>query len=378
MVFTNRFLLATLLLPSLSFTAPPSAATPASAYVVYQGASGPGAGKHIVFIAGDEEYRSEESLPMLAKILAVRHGFKCTVLFAQDSATGYINPNSLGYLPGLSLLAGADLMVILTRFRELPDADMKFFVDYVNSGKPIIGLRTATHAFQYLKHPDSPYAKYDFQSTVFAGGFGRQVLGQTWVNHWGGHGSQSTRGLIRQAAQTHPILTGVTDIWGPTDVYEAAPFPTNGDEQVLVDGQVLTGMKATDPPLSGKATMPIVWTRSYTGEGGKKARIVTSTIGAAVDFQSEGLRRLLVNACYWGLGMEAAIPAKSNVDYVGDYAPTFFGNDMFKKNVRPQDLALPTVADAPRRPSPKEGKGIIPVMASGWRWHGLDLLGQRL
>ena len=60
-------------------------------WVVYQGNEGPGKGKHIVFLSGDEEYRSEEGLPMLAKILAERHGFKCTVLFAVDPKTNHIN-----------------------------------------------------------------------------------------------------------------------------------------------------------------------------------------------------------------------------------------------------------------------------------------------
>jgi hypothetical protein len=86
--------------------------------------------------------------------------------------------------------------------------------------------------------------------------------------------------------------------------------------------------------------MPLVWVRHYTGESGKAARIITSTIGSAVDFESEGLRRLWVNACYWGLGLEDKIPARSNVDYVGEYKPTYFGFGKFQKGVKPADHAL--------------------------------------
>ena len=100
-----------------------------------------------MLVSGDEEYRSEEGLPQLAKILATRHGFKATVLFAIDPADGTINPNQSDNIPGLEALESADLLVLLTRFRRLPDEQMKHIVDYVESGKPIVALRTATHAF---------------------------------------------------------------------------------------------------------------------------------------------------------------------------------------------------------------------------------------
>src|SRR6266481_5934672 len=82
-----------------------SAAAPAAdQWVTYQGADGPGKGKHVVLICGDEEYRSEETLPQLARILANRHGFKCTVLFAIDPKDGTINPNRRDNIPGLEAL----------------------------------------------------------------------------------------------------------------------------------------------------------------------------------------------------------------------------------------------------------------------------------
>src|SRR3974390_2675154 len=228
--------------------------------VVYQGKAGAGQGKHVVFLAGDEEYRSEEGLPMLAKILAVRHGFKCTVLFAINPSDGTIDPLTLTNMPGMAALDSADLCVMGLRFRELPDQQMKHFVDYLNRGKPIIALRTSTHPFAYENHKQSPYAKYDWRNTEWPGGFGQQVLGETWVDHHGAHGKESTAGVINRNSKDHPILQGVGGLWGPTDVYTVTHLPR--DAKVLVWGEVLSGMKPNDPPVSGPKNnplMPLVW-----------------------------------------------------------------------------------------------------------------------
>lgn len=313
----------------------------ADPWVIYEGSDGPGKGKHIVLVSGDEEYRSEEGLPQLGKILAKRHGFKCTVLFAIDPKDGTINPNKNDNIPGLEALKNADLMIIATRFRNLPDEQMKHIVEYVESGRPIIGMRTATHAFS-LK--SKTYAKYSWGGNKeWPGGFGRHILGETWVNHWGGHGSQSTRGILAKDQENNPILRGIKDgdIWGTTDVYEVH-LPLPGDSKPLVFGQVLKGMKPTDEALEGKKNnpmMPIAWTKTYKSESGKTGRVFTTTMGASQDLLSEGLRRLLVNAAYWTLGMEDKIPAKTNVDIVGEYKPRSF-KDTFKKGVKPSDLAI--------------------------------------
>src|SRR5712692_2004164 len=152
-----------------------NAAWAADPWIVLKGREGPGKGKHVVLVSGDEEYRSEETLPQLGKILAKRHGFTCTVLFAVDPKDGVINPDVNNNIPGLEALAKADLMVLFTRLRNLPDEQMKHIVDYVESGRPIVALRTATHAF---KEPTSKtYERYSWQSKEWDGGFGRHVLG---------------------------------------------------------------------------------------------------------------------------------------------------------------------------------------------------------
>lgn len=308
-------------------------------WVVYDGFDGPGKGKHIVLVAGDHEYRSEETLPQLGKILAKHHGFKCTVLFTQDATDGTINPN-IDHIPGLKNLADADLMIMFLRFRNLPDAQMKHLIDYIESGKPIIGLRTSTHAFNLRK--DSPFfEKYHWTSK---GGFGKKVLGETWVSHHGAHGSQATRGIIAKGQEKHPIVRGISsgEIFGPSDVY-GVNLPLPGDSLPIVLGQVVAGMKEADPALEGKKNdpmMPIAWTRTYKGEAGQTARVFTTTMGASQDFSSEGLRRLLVNATFWALNMEERIPERANVSIVGVYQPSPFRNDGFKKGVRPADLQI--------------------------------------
>lgn len=310
----------------------------ADEWVAYEGGSGPGNGKQIVLISGDEEYRSEEALPQLAKILAKRHGFKCTVLFSIDPETGDIDPNTRDNIPGLEALDSADLMIISTRFRQLPDDQMQHIVDYVESGRPIIGLRTATHAFN---NSEGAFNRYHWQSKEWPGGFGRQVLGETWISHHGKHGKQSTRGII---VEEHPIVAGIEEgeIWGTTDVY-GVRLPLPGDSQPLVLGQVLEGMEPDDEPVEGEQNdpmLPVAWIKTYSPSEGRTARVFTTTMGASQDLIEPGLRRLLVNACYWALGMEDQIDPESNVDIVGDYQPTPFGFGKFTKGVKPADHRL--------------------------------------
>ncbi|MDB6037429.1 MAG: signal peptide protein [Verrucomicrobiales bacterium] len=324
-------LLASLLLASL-------VSTSASDRVSYAGKDGPGKGKKVVLISGDEEYRSEEGLPMLGKILAVRHGFNCTVLFPLDT-NGVIDPNIQTNIPGFEELADADMVIVQLRFRELPDDKMKYFADYLNAGKPILGLRTATHSFAYSRNKTSPYAKFDWQSREWPGGFGQQVLGDTWISHHGNHGSESTRAVFNDAFKNHPLMHGVSDVWGPTDVYGVAHLPK--DANVLMYGEVVAGMKPTDARLDGKKNdpmMPIAWFRNYKTETGNTSKIVTTTMGAATDLLNEGLRRFVVNACYWGTNLE--VPAKADVNLVGDYAPTAFGFNKAKKGIKPDDHKL--------------------------------------
>lgn len=311
----------------------------------------------IVLVSGDEEYRSEEALPQLAKILSAQHGFNCTVLFAQDPASpGIINPNYVRNIPGLENLQTADLMVIFTRFRALPDDQMKYIDDYLKSGKPVIGIRTATHAFNFTKNDST--SKWKHFSNNYNGkdewkdGFGRLVLGEKWISHHGNHKHQSTRGVAAPGMDKHPILNGISagDIWGPTDVY-GVRLPLPGDSQPIVLGQVINrageyqendplyGMRFTDNEVAGielekDATgkeikikrndpmMPVAWIKSYQIPGEQKGKVFTTTLGAATDLLAVGTRRMMVNSVFWCLDL--SVPEKASVDLVGDYKPSAY------------------------------------------------------
>ncbi len=314
--------------------------------IVLEGGEGVGKGQHIVLISGDQEYRSEEVIPQLAKILAKHHGFRCTVLFTVDPKTGILNPN-IPHIPGLEALKTADLMVIFTRFLNLPDDQLQHIADYLDAGKPVVGLRTATHAFNGIP-ATSRYAKFNNSSTVkgWEGGFGKRVLGEKWVNHHGKHGVEGTRGIIAPGQEKHPILRGIEpgSIFGTTDVYTVT-LPLPGDSTPLVLGEVTETLKPDSKAVSGKKNdpmMPVAWTKTYLSDSGRTGRVFTTTLGASQDFAFEGTRRLIVNGCFWAVGLDNKIPERTNVTLVGEFQPTRFyfkkPEEWTKNPIRPADL----------------------------------------
>lgn len=329
-----------------------------SSSVTYPVKPGPGKGKHVVFLSGDEEYRSEEGLPMLAKILSQRHGFKTTVLFSLDP-DGTINPKNSASLSDPAVLDTADAIVMLLRFRHWSDEDMARFEKRLRAGTPIVALRTSTHAFNGFAK-GSPWESWNYNNQ---GGFGKRVLGETWLTHWGRHKVEATRGAIEEAQRANPVLRGVQDLFGDTDVYEAYPPP---DATILVRGVVLKTLAPDSPPADHRKpratdkqeqgvndpAMPVVWTRLYKNDAGTTNRILTSTLGSATDLENEGLRRLIVNAVYWGLGLD--VPARADVTYVDEYKPSFYGFDGFRKGLRPSDFELGK--RVPGEPLPRPGR----------------------
>ncbi len=320
----KKILLALLALAAFADAAP----------LVYEGTSGPGKGKHIVFLAGDHEYRSEETLPAMARLLAKNLGFKCTVLFNIDQATGEITAGNSN-MPGLEALETADLAVVFLRFQAFPADQMKYLDAYLNRGGPVVGLRTATHAFKTTKQ--DPFAKYSYDSKVsgYENGFGHQVLGQTWVGHYGTNHKQSTLITPVAAQQANPILRGVKNVWVHAGAYVGKPT----DGEILTMAQPLNGMTADSPPDTTKAPMPSEWTRTYKAANGKTGRVFTTLYGASEDITNEGYRRLLVNGCFWALGMETAIKPDLKVDLVGRYQPNTFGQAANAKGVKPEMYA---------------------------------------
>lgn len=329
----------------------------------------------VVFIGGDEEYRSEEALPQLAAILSERHGFETKVLLAKDQKTGKINPNVRDAIPELEALEDADLMVIFTRWRILPDEQMAHIDRYLKAGKPVVALRTATHAFApppavhpqvlgYLRalakadhaadvpRPeigDEAWGPYGHYGDGYFGpkeewrdGFGRFIVGERWVAHHGRHKHESTLGILNPEQAEHPVLRGLDDgsIWGPTDVYSIR-LQVVTDIEPLVFGQVMKrkgeydeqdpyyGMRPDDgPPVAEKndPMMPIAWTKTYRlPDGEAEGRVFTTTMGASTDLVSQGVRRMIIQGAFWAMGIEDRIPAEGlDVELVGDYRPTKF------------------------------------------------------
>lgn len=324
---------------AILFAAVASASALAAPGVVYEPKDGPGAGKHIVFVTGDDEYRSEESMPQMAKILSQRHGFRCTVLFAIDPDTGAIDATRQDNIPGLEALADADLMVIFTRFRNLPDDQMKHIVNYTNAGRPILGVRTSTHAFRYPEDSPSPYRHLSWNSIEPKGGWGRVVLGETWISHYGGHNVEATRAYPAPGQENHPIARGCETLFGPSDVYEVTRLKGPDCTPIFL-GQPLNGMTPEDTPNTDKPPLPVAWTKTFAGAEDKPARVFTTTMGHSYDFKDEGVRRMFVNAAYWCVGLEDAIPERADVAYVGDYDPSDIGFGTHKTGVMPEAHAL--------------------------------------
>lgn len=304
--------------------------------LVFQGdgAQQAGAGKHIVFLAGDHEYRSEETLPALARILAKHHGFKCTVLFNVDADDGEIRPGNSN-MPGIEALDNADLAVVFLRFQDFPKDQMKHFAAYLDRGGPVVGLRTATHAFRIPDGGEFKKYSWDYKGEDYLAGFGHQVLGQTWVGHYGRNHRQSTRIDIVEDRADHPILRGVKDVWVQAGGYVGKP--TDGD--VLTMAQPLNGMEPNSPADPEKEPMPSEWTRSYKSPSGLEGRVFTSLYGASEDLLNEGYRRLLVNGTLWALGLEEAIKPDLEVSLVGPYRPNTFGNNRYARDVQPSAYA---------------------------------------
>lgn len=305
------------------------------AQVTYEGGDGPGKGKHVVFLASDHEYRAEESCPALARILSQHHGFKTTVLFGVD-ADGYIKPGASD-VRGLEALGEADLLVIFARFLDLPDDQMKHVVDYVERGGPVVGLRTSSHAFKIAA--GKTYSRFDFKypGDDYKHGFGHQVLGNSWVGHYGKNHKQATRIQLLPAQKANPILRGVGDhAFCIAGAYVGKPDETF---TVLTESQPLNGMTKTSPADPEKKPSPSTWTRHYEGKDGKKARVFHSTQGASQDLLDPNYRRLIINGIFWAIGLESEIKPEAKIDFVGAYNPTHFGFGHGVKRVKPADLA---------------------------------------
>ncbi len=310
--------------------------------LVYEGTEGIGKGKHIVFIANDHEYRSEQTCPAMAKILAKRHGFKCTVLFGVDK-DGHIKAGGAP-VPGMEALKDADLLFFFARFMKLPDDQANLLVDYFERGGPAVGIRTSTHCFNGQK---GKWGKlnFNYEGEDYLGGLGEQIFGNTWHRERGQdhYGSNHATGALVTAvasAKDHPINSGVGPIHSWCGAYRSRP---PADATPLVEVQVLDKLAPGGEPVKEKPLVSAGWTREfYVAPSGdkKEARVVYLSFGASEDLFDEDARRSFTNACLWAAGMEDEIKPDLNVEHVGGFAPSSFTTGaLYYENVKPSDLA---------------------------------------
>lgn len=338
-------------------------------------------GHKIVLLAGDEEYRSEESLPMLGKILSQRHGFDCTVLFSLSADKSYIDPNNQSGIGGLEALDDADLLIVATRFRRPTAEQAKHVQKFIEAGKPVIGLRTATHAFT---------GQGNFGNGISYDQFGRKILGEQWVNHHGGHKVQGTRS-IPAGSPDRPVLKGIEAVFGPSDVYGVIHL-TEADDVVLL-GQVTESLHPESKIVQGgknEVLQPLAWFHEYETGKGTKGRAFCTTAGASVDFVDDDLRRLVVNAAYELLDLP--VPDKADVRFVDAFYPTFYGfiqdpNFWKSQNRQPSDFALgktPSMQDPPGspqwpfRPTPDQDSDAIAKDQDSDRGQRIAMVGNSL
>lgn len=299
--------------------------------------AGRGEAQHVVFVTGDEEYRSEESMPMLARILQRDYGFRVSVLYSLDDE-GFIDPNNVSSIAGLSALESADLMVMFTRFRALPDSQLRHITRYADSGRPMVGFRTSTHAFRY---PDeSPHAAELNEE------WPRRVFGQKWIVHHG-HFEDGGRPLTRvepiSERSEHPILRGVEPFQAYSWLYHVTGGGDElyGDSEPLVVGEALRSNHAEEGNTARyPLTNPVAWTKTHTGGSGRPARVFFTTLGHPYDFREQSMRKLALNGILWALGLEDRIPPEgAPADFAAEYDPNNSGfGELFKQGVRPPPL----------------------------------------
>jgi type 1 glutamine amidotransferase len=209
----------------------------------------------VCLVSGSIEYKSAESLPEFQKYLEANYPARCTRAF--------IDGKNIEHLPGLENLDDCDVMLLFTKRLQLSGDDLERIKRYCLSGKPIVGVRTASHAVQTWLDLD------------------REVLGGNYKGHYGA--GPLTEVKIVETAKGHPILAGVEPFRSAGSLYKNQGLTSDTD--VLMTG--------TNP----EATEPITWTRMYKG-----GRIFYTSLGHPQDFTEESFRRLLANALFWTAG----------------------------------------------------------------------------
>ena len=299
----------------------------------------------VLFLTGDDEYRSEESMPMIADILERETGFE-TVIGYSLNEKGEIDPNAAESLTHMEDLDDADLLVMFIRYRRPTKEQFQHFLDYLEAGKPIVALRTSTHGFRFAE--DAGLNHWGYQNDPeqihsLAGGESvRELLGQTWITHHGHFDDGDkplTQVMIEKDAVKNPILRGVEPFQAYSWLYHVhgGGDALAGDPEILLEGKSLRSQKEEKGQLDRYPIQnPIAWTKTYGDK--PESRVFTTTLGHPYDFKEASMRRLVLNGILWALGREDEIPADGfDVSLDAPYEPNNSGfGDKFKPGMRPE------------------------------------------
>jgi len=230
-----------------------------------------------VLISAESEYKAAETLPDFAHQLQTEYGLSCEILQAGTDEKS----KERNYICGMESLVDADLAVVFARRRAFPAKQMQYLRDYLESGKPLLALRTASHAFD--TRGSTPTGHVEWRE------FDRDVLGGNYTGHYAG-GPQT----IVTAATDHPILSGVkTPFISTGSLYKTSPLA--GSAQLLLTGSI-----------PDQKPEPVAWTNTYKG-----GRIFYTSLGHPDDFGNPQFRRLLINAVFWA--MDKPVPKEKAI-----------------------------------------------------------------
>ena len=255
-------------------------------------------GPRVVFVIGEGAYRTEETLPAFAERELAPLGFRTTIVRA--------DAKDKNHFPGIEALKDADLLVLSVRRRTLPEAELALIRGHLEAGKPLVAIRTASHAFTLGSGaPSAPAGHAQWPH------FDVEVLGGHYAGDLGN--KDGTDITPAPGALEHPILTGVT----PTVFHSAGSLyksvDLGPDTHELLLGRALEKGKTV--------SYPVAWTNTF-----KKARVFYTSLGHPDDFQVPAFNRILVNAIQWVLA--ADLPGKQ-----ANAAPAAAGRDRYKEGL---------------------------------------------
>jgi type 1 glutamine amidotransferase/nicotinamidase-related amidase len=224
----------------------------------------------VIFVSAESEYGAADSLPEFSHGLQMKYGLNCEIIQGSTDKRG----KERDYIAGMEVLMNADLVVLFVRRRAFPAQQMKYFSDYLERGKPLIALRTSSHAFDTRgKHPDGHIEWRTFDPEVLGG------------NYNGHHGRGPTTSVnLASGAERHQILAGVqTPFRSKSSLYKANPL-AKSTETLLIG------------TIPDKEPEPVAWTNRY-----RKSRIFYTSLGNVDDFKNPQFLRLLINAVFWAM-----------------------------------------------------------------------------